>query len=80
MQQDDAFLLLDMLVAARQASKYLLGVSMHQFYADEVLQDAVIHQVQIIGEAASRLSDAFRRSHTEITMGRYCRDASPPGP
>jgi uncharacterized protein with HEPN domain len=29
----------------------------------------VIHHLQIIGEAASKLSDAFRESHPEVAWG-----------
>ena len=66
MQPDDQSLLLDMLIAARQASKYVRHVTLTDFQASEVLQDAVIRQVQIIGEAASQLSLALRAAHREI--------------
>ena len=66
MQPDDQSLLLDMLIAARQAGKYVRDVTLTDFHASEVLQDAVIRQVQIIGEAASQLSLALRAAHPEI--------------
>ena len=66
MPPDDASLLLDMLVAARQARKHVEGLSLPQYYADEVRHDAVIYQVQIIGEAASRVSAVFQDQHPEI--------------
>ncbi len=66
MYQDDEALVLDMLIAARQATKYVAGVTVEEYYGDEVLQDALMHQVQIIGEAASRVSAPFRDGHPEI--------------
>lgn len=36
------------------------------FYADDVLQDSIIRQIQIIGQAAKRLTDDFKDRHPEI--------------
>ncbi len=36
------------------------------FDQDEIVQLALVHLVQIIGEAASRVSDDLRRRHPEI--------------
>ena len=66
MQPDDQSLILDMLIAARQASGYVRHVTLPDFYASEVLQDAVIRQMQIVGEAASQVSLALREAHPEI--------------
>lgn len=38
----------------------------HQFDADENLRLALAHLLQIIGEAASRLSSEFRQAHADI--------------
>lgn len=66
MYQDDQALLLDMLIAARQARKYVEGVTVQRYQTDELLQDGLVYQVQVIGEAASRVSQAFREAHPEI--------------
>ena len=65
MWRDDAYLL-DMLLAARKVQSFTAGVSRAQFEADEILQNAVLHVIQIIGEAASRVSADFRKAHPEI--------------
>src|SRR5215212_6685733 len=36
------------------------------FFTNSMVQDAVIRNVQIIGEAAHAISDDFKRSHPEI--------------
>lgn len=66
MYQDDEALLLDMLIAARQARKYAEGVTVQSYYNDDLLQDGLAYQMQVIGEAASRISAAFRDEHPEI--------------
>ena len=65
MWRDDAYLL-DMLLAARKVQSFAAGVTQGQFEKDEVLQNAVLHMIQIIGEAASKISPVFREAHPEI--------------
>ncbi len=36
------------------------------FLADKRTQDAVVHNIQIMGEATKRISDAFKSSHNSI--------------
>jgi len=40
------------------------------FDADEVRQLALLHLIQVLGEAASRASAAFRDAHPEIPWGQ----------
>ena len=49
-------LLRDILDSAKAVRKYLHGVSREQFLADTEKQDAVLRRLEIIGEAASRLT------------------------
>lgn len=37
-----------------------------RFLADELIQDAVLRNFEVIGEAAKRLDDAYRAAHPEI--------------
>ncbi len=66
MWRDNAFLL-DMLLAARKVMKYAQGVNFEKFDRDEVLQDAIMRRVQIIGEAARKISPEFKGAHPEIS-------------
>lgn len=65
MWRDDAYLL-DMLLAARKVMKYAQGVDFERFDQDEILQDAIMRRIQIIGEAARKVSEEFKEEHPEI--------------
>lgn len=56
MTRPDAKYLLDMLLSARLARDYLRGVSREAFDASDLLRDAVVRRLEIIGEAAARIS------------------------
>jgi uncharacterized protein with HEPN domain len=58
----DSGYLLDMLEAAKLALSYVAGKSHEEFQADVQCQDAVIRRLEIIGEAARRLTDETRAS------------------
>jgi uncharacterized protein with HEPN domain len=65
MWRDDAYLL-DVLIAARKVLRYSAGFSWESFREDDRTQDAVMRNIQIIGEAARKLSEQFRGEHPEI--------------
>jgi uncharacterized protein with HEPN domain len=55
-----------MLDAARGACTAMQGVTRERFDTDENLRLAQAHRIQIIGEAARRVSEAGRLAHPEI--------------
>ena len=55
-----------MLEAVERLQRYLEGQDLDGFERDEILQDAVIRQLEILGEAASRVSDETRDSISGI--------------
>ncbi|HUT28780.1 MAG TPA: DUF86 domain-containing protein [Sedimentisphaerales bacterium] len=65
MWRDDAYLL-DMLLAARKVGEFTRDVSWERFQADELMQNAVMRQIQIIGEAARKVSPEYQKQHPEI--------------
>lgn len=65
MSRDDA-LLLDMLLSARKAIRFTQGVDWPKFESNELIQNAVMHVIQVVGEAATKVSDAFKTDHPEI--------------
>ncbi|HEX6087835.1 MAG TPA: HepT-like ribonuclease domain-containing protein [Thermoanaerobaculia bacterium] len=60
----------DMLDYARRARTKIAGVTREQFEANEDLQIIVGHLIQIVGEAASRVSAATSATHPEIAWDR----------
>jgi len=65
MWRDDAYLL-DMLIAARKVADFMGDCSAEELEGDEMRLSAVVHQLQIIGEAASKVSREYRADHPEI--------------
>ncbi len=65
MQRDEAYLL-DILIAARKALKFLEDITWEGFERSELHQHAVIRPLEIIGEAARRVSQQTRDAHPEI--------------
>ena len=59
-------LLEDMQEAVGRILRYVEGLDVDAFIADEKTSDAVVRNLEIIGEAANRLPDEFYTKHTEI--------------
>jgi uncharacterized protein with HEPN domain len=66
MPRDDAVYVGHMLETARKAIEKVERKSRKDFDADENLRLALADPIQIIGEAASRVSLAFQEGHTEV--------------
>ena len=66
MRRDDRSYLLDMLVAARDAVTFAKGLSYDEFATDRRSQLAILKSVEIVGEAASRLSAETKERHPDI--------------
>lgn len=69
MWRDDACLL-DMFIYARRARSFTESATLKSFLSDAQLQAATLHVLQIVGEAASKVSPEFRRDHPEIEWER----------
>jgi uncharacterized protein with HEPN domain len=62
----DSALLLDMLLAAEDAQSFVKGLNEAAFLASRLHQNAAIRSLEIIGEAASKMSAATQAAHPEI--------------
>jgi len=62
----DAAHLWDMLDAAQQAAGFSAGIDLDQLLADTRTRYAIERALEIIGEAARRVSPQTRESHPEI--------------
>ena len=69
MWRDDACLL-DMLLYAKRAHDFCRDISLEAFLADEKLQLATLYALQVVGEAASKVSSEFQQAHPEIPWPR----------
>ena len=52
---------------AERAMGYCSGLEKPHFENNSLIQDAVLRNIELIGEAASRIPDEFRQAHPEIS-------------
>ena len=64
--KDDSVYLWDMLTASRAVVDFTRGRSLAEYESNLLLRSAVERQIEIIGEAARRISKAFQAAHLEI--------------
>jgi uncharacterized protein with HEPN domain len=65
MSRDDTYLV-DILESAKTALDYVFDKSWDAFYKDTQCQDAVVRRIEIISEAARRVSPETRAKYPEI--------------
>ena len=65
MERDAAYLV-DILHEARTALGFVAGKTYREFEDDTQCQYAVIRAIEVMGEAARRVSDEFAAAHPEI--------------
>jgi uncharacterized protein with HEPN domain len=65
MSRDDAYLF-DILESAQAILDYPAGKTWDEFSKDALLQDAVVRRLEIIGEAAGRVSEDTRKKYPQI--------------
>lgn len=63
---DNSVYLNDILDACNRTSKFIKGISYDQFIADEKTISAVLRELIVIGEAARKTTEDFRKLHSEI--------------
>lgn len=56
----------DIVKSINSVGRFLNGVEEAKFLADEILQNAVLMKLVIIGEAAARLSSEIRERYSEV--------------
>jgi hypothetical protein len=55
-----------MLACIEKIERFVSGKGAHDFAEDELLQSAVVRQLEVIGEAAKRVSEERRSKNPEI--------------
>jgi uncharacterized protein with HEPN domain len=65
-EKQDAAYLWDMLEAAREVVALVVGMRHAQYVSDRKTQLAVERAVEIIGEAARKISDGYKAAHGAI--------------
>ena len=65
-EQRDAAYLWDMREAARDCLQFVKGADYEQFCGNRMMHSAVERRLEILGEAAGRVSESFQGAHAEI--------------
>ena len=66
MRKNDHVYLEHILVSIRKIEDFLTGITKFEFDRSVLIQDAVIRNIEIIGEATKKISKQFTQSHPEI--------------
>lgn len=66
MARDDRLTAQQMLAMVRRIRAIVQGQTREAFDTDEVRQLALLHLIQVLGEAASRTTAAYRDAHPEL--------------
>ncbi len=56
----------DILSAIKKINKYCKNVKKDSFMKNELLMDAVVRNLEIIGEASSKLAASFKKKHGKV--------------
>jgi uncharacterized protein with HEPN domain len=67
---DDRLPMHQMLEHAREAVEMIRGRSQTEIRTNRMLQLALVHLVQVVGEAATRVSRAGQAQHAEVPWGK----------
>ena len=66
MKKEDSAYLRHILDAITRIEEYTAGIEYEDFMQHHLIQDGVIRQIEIIGEATKRISDEIKKKHLGI--------------
>ncbi len=66
MRRTDKEYLLDILEACKRIKRYVSGLSYKNFLENSEKQDAVIRNIEIIGEAVKKISPKLKEKHGDV--------------
>ena len=66
MKKDDRVYLRHIMDAINLIEKYLENVNCDEFMKNHMIQDAVIREIEIIGEATKNISEELKNKYTDI--------------
>jgi len=64
--RDPGLYLLDILDSAKKIEKYTKGLSYKEFCVNDMAVDAVVRNLEIIGEASSHLTADFKKRYKDV--------------
>ena len=70
MKRDDTVYLHHILDAIESIENYTKGMSENEFLSNSMTHDAVVRQIEIIGEAARNVSDQFQNKYPKLPWAK----------
>jgi uncharacterized protein with HEPN domain len=70
MRKNDIVYLYHILDAISLVEEYTKGMSENEFLSNSMAHDAVVRQIEIIGEAARNISEEFQEKHSKLPWGK----------
>jgi uncharacterized protein with HEPN domain len=70
MSNNDAVFLHHIFAAIEQIDRYTRGMSESEFLSRAMVQDAVVRQIEVIGEAANCISVEFQNEHPTLPWSK----------
>ena len=70
MKKDDTVFLYHILDAIGLIEEYTGGMSENEFLSNSLVHDAVVRQIEIIGEAARNISQQFQEKHPKLPWAK----------
>lgn len=70
MKRDDTVYLHHILDTIESIEDYTRGMSENEFLSNSMAHDAVVRQIEIIGEAARNVSDEFQNTHSKLPWAK----------
>jgi len=62
----------DILVAIKKINKYTASLTFERLKRDELLIDAIVRNLEIIGEASKNIPKGIREKHPDIEWKKVC--------
>jgi len=72
MKKDNKFYIQHILDAIGIIEGYLKNINYDDFLKDKLIQDGIIRELEIVGEAAKRLTENFKNDHSKIPWKYVC--------
>jgi len=72
-ERDDSVYLRHLLDAMNQIEEYVKERNYDEFMINRMVQDAVIREIEIIGEATKKLSQELRDKYAEVPWGKMAK-------
>ena len=66
MAKDDEVYRQHILEAIAKIEQYIKNISRAEFYRSSLIQDALVRELEIIGEASKRLSEEFKKERSGV--------------